>query len=695
MRTETRHSIVLLAGTGITVVLSLAYSVYAQRVLGPVQAADFVAALSLVALCQIALGPINGTVTRFTAQFASHGQYGKVRTLSREITKRVALYVLVGVAVGLVLVKGVAGLLQFQSVTPLLVAYGMIYVTLLLSVSRGVLRGLQAFAQLNVNTILEAAVRLAVGLALLEFLGVASAGLSAYLIALILTLAISYLQMSRARAAHDRLGSRTHTPVENRCHTESSPNTESVDGRAVLRFTGPMFLMMITSAGFQNIDMLMVKHYFGGTDAGIYGAAFVLARSIGALVTPFTTLLLPLMTTMHERGERIAGTFARVSGYFLALAAIPVVLFWLWSDRIIAVLYGPQFAGAASILLIVTIARLLGYLAHMIALAGAATNRFRFLYVARIAFADRSGHAHRAGRDSGADGWKCLREEAAARRANAHNGPRGLMMGIAVCVITYQRPQGLARLLEGLSRLTFGRHPPDLKCVVVDNDQAQSAREACDAVRPKFRWKLEYHVEPKRGIPFARNTAIRRAGEDADLLAFIDDDEVPEPGWLSELLRVMEECDADVVAGPVVPHFVETPPAWVIKGRFFDRRRWATGTRLDRAFTGNILFQRKVFDGMDTHFDGRTRQSPRSGCRPAASEAGGFWSVPSGSALRVPLSNWRCARWALRCCACLHPPGCTLLEAWSCSCRASSWANGGSSAVREACVMGWASSLAW
>ena len=35
----------------------------------------------------------------------------------------------------------------------------------------------------------------------------------------------------------------------------------------------------------------------------------------------------------------------------------------------------------ASILLVVTLARLLGYLCHMIALAGAATNHFRFLYI--------------------------------------------------------------------------------------------------------------------------------------------------------------------------------------------------------------------------------------------------------------------------------------------------------------------------
>ncbi|MCH7884181.1 MAG: glycosyltransferase family 2 protein [Planctomycetes bacterium] len=178
-------------------------------------------------------------------------------------------------------------------------------------------------------------------------------------------------------------------------------------------------------------------------------------------------------------------------------------------------------------------------------------------------------------------------------------------MKLAVCIITYKRPNGLMRVLKGIGAQRFSDQRPDIRVVVVDNDETGSAGATCDAVRPDFAWALECSIEPRRGIPFARNTAIARAGDDVDYVAFIDDDEVPDPNWLDELLRVMKQYQADVVAGPVVPHFMEEPPAWVVKGKFYDRQRWPTGEVLDRAFTGNILFRREVFAGMGVLFDER------------------------------------------------------------------------------------------
>jgi O-antigen/teichoic acid export membrane protein len=105
------------------------------------------------------------------------------------------------------------------------------------------------------------------------------------------------------------------------------------------------------------------------------------------LVTPFTTFLLPLVTTLYEKGQRIAGTVIRICAYFLLLAAVPTLLFLLWPEWIMVRLYGDEFAGGAPVLLPLTGARLLGHLCHMLALVYASTNRFRFLAVYTVGLA--------------------------------------------------------------------------------------------------------------------------------------------------------------------------------------------------------------------------------------------------------------------------------------------------------------------
>lgn len=173
-------------------------------------------------------------------------------------------------------------------------------------------------------------------------------------------------------------------------------------------------------------------------------------------------------------------------------------------------------------------------------------------------------------------------------------------MNVTVGVITFRRPEGLATLLDAL-------RAQDAAVVVVDNDPAESARALCEDV--------QYVHEPRRGLSFARNRAVAAALEQgADYLAFIDDDEVPRPGWLDELVRVARGHRADVVTGPVVRRFAREPPDWVLRGRFFEDPHFPTGTPVRIAATSNVLIARRVlaqleFDprfgltgGEDTHY---------------------------------------------------------------------------------------------
>jgi GT2 family glycosyltransferase len=173
---------------------------------------------------------------------------------------------------------------------------------------------------------------------------------------------------------------------------------------------------------------------------------------------------------------------------------------------------------------------------------------------------------------------------------------------VGICVTTFKRPDLLRQLLVGLSQLTFDRMPtPEILVVIVDNDISRSAAEICDAAQ--LPWKAKYVVESRRGISQARNRAIREA-EDPDYLVFIDDDEVPTPAWLDELLWAQSHFDSDVVCGPVIPRFATGVPEWVKTGRFFMRNTDTNGRPVEFCGSGNVLISREVINSIPS-FDER------------------------------------------------------------------------------------------
>ena len=180
-------------------------------------------------------------------------------------------------------------------------------------------------------------------------------------------------------------------------------------------------------------------------------------------------------------------------------------------------------------------------------------------------------------------------------------------MLISICVITYKRPKGLRSLLEGINALTFTEmDTPSIEVIVIDNDVEGVAAEICQQVEPEFKWKLVSGVEPQKGITYARNLSISLTSDNADFIAMLDDDEIPEPFWLENLLKVQQEYCADVVTGPTLPFYPEgSTPKWVIKGGFFATPRFLTGDVRHVAFTNNVLVRAELLNGLSPVFDNR------------------------------------------------------------------------------------------
>ncbi len=167
------------------------------------------------------------------------------------------------------------------------------------------------------------------------------------------------------------------------------------------------------------------------------------------------------------------------------------------------------------------------------------------------------------------------------------------MQHISVCVSTFQRPVLLDQLLSALARQNTGGKF-SYSVVVADNDAEESARALVQRHAANFPTAIAYCVESRRSIALVRNKSLAEAT--GDLIAFIDDDEVPDPGWLLALFRTLMHQDCAGVLGPVRPYYPEDTPSWVRKGGFFERPEHETGHPMpwQECRTGNVLFHKSI-----------------------------------------------------------------------------------------------------
>ncbi|PDT10114.1 MULTISPECIES: glycosyltransferase [unclassified Rhizobium] len=186
--------------------------------------------------------------------------------------------------------------------------------------------------------------------------------------------------------------------------------------------------------------------------------------------------------------------------------------------------------------------------------------------------------------------------------------PNASPLRIAVGVLTYRRLDGIAKLLDVMTRQT--KHPArpyHLTMVIVDNDAAGSARTMVEGFGGTDAYDLIYVVEPNQGIPFARNRALDSAPAGTELFCFLDDDEWPIDGWLDAMLETRERNGADCVYGPVQPVYPDSPPEYFIKARVFERKKNKDGQRISYAASNNVMFDYQLIRSWNLRFEEKMR----------------------------------------------------------------------------------------
>ena len=130
---------------------------------------------------------------------------------------------------------------------------------------------------------------------------------------------------------------------------------------------------------------------------------------------------------------------------------------------------------------------------------------------------------------------------------------------ISVVIATYNRQRLLERTLRALEE----QHVPadGFEVIVADNGSTDGTAARLAEARARGRLDLRVLTVSEPGKSVALNAAMPQAR--GDVLAFTDDDVVPEPDWLPAVGRAFEAPEVDFVAGRILPLWEVPPPAWL------------------------------------------------------------------------------------------------------------------------------------
>lgn len=131
---------------------------------------------------------------------------------------------------------------------------------------------------------------------------------------------------------------------------------------------------------------------------------------------------------------------------------------------------------------------------------------------------------------------------------------------VSAIICTHNRDRYLGLAIDSLLQQDFS----DFEIIVVDNASTDQTRQVVEA---RHDVRVKYVYEAVTGLSVARNTGAKAA--QSEILAYLDDDAIASPMWLSSLYEAYEANETLAIAGGKVTLLWTdgiTAPLWLSDG---------------------------------------------------------------------------------------------------------------------------------
>jgi O-antigen/teichoic acid export membrane protein len=263
--------------------------------------------ISLISFPALLANAINPVVIRFAGDYFVKGELSLVRGLYIKFTK---FFLLLAVPLFIIFLLCVTQIGQFFHIKDhyiLVLADIIMFILFMAIINQAFIQAKLAFGFQVFVSFVSAVVKLLVGI-LLVFLGYSAAGgVGALVMAALAQYCMSFYPLKfffRKKAV-----------------------TPQISSKELFVYGIPSALTLIGLTSFISTDILITKHFFDPTDAGLYAGMSLIGRIIFFVTVPICSVMFPIIVQKHSRNENYSNTF-KLSALFVIIPSVCITTFY-------------------------------------------------------------------------------------------------------------------------------------------------------------------------------------------------------------------------------------------------------------------------------------------------------------------------------------------------------------------------------
>jgi len=129
--------------------------------------------------------------------------------------------------------------------------------------------------------------------------------------------------------------------------SQQEEKTTNLKNKEFFRFALPVFFSTLAFTSLFTTDVILVRHFLPGHESGFYAALAVLGKIIFFVTSPIVAVAFPLISERHAKGARYRHLLWISFLLIGVVSFLATLIYFLWPQLMIKVLYGVPYLAAA------------------------------------------------------------------------------------------------------------------------------------------------------------------------------------------------------------------------------------------------------------------------------------------------------------------------------------------------------------